>query len=303
MNLEQLEYVVEIAKTQSFSAASEHLHVTQSAISQSVHRLEKELGLILFERSRQGTHPTPEGKQFIAKALDILQRIDELKSLNAEASSLTGELHVATFPSVMPYLVQSAADMKHEHPQLNISIEEKGSMEIIEDIRNNKTHLGFIAIYAKQLRDFDGLHFSPMYSGKLVVGTHHLSELAKHSRVTPNQLKEHKLALYRDGFIEDFIQEFTYDHGPLSILFKTNNSEAINMVLRNDIAATIGHDFSFHQNLLWKEGLVKMVEIAGIDQPKMQIGFVQTESKECAVAAERFARRFRQAIELDHLMV
>ena len=145
MNLEQLEYVVEIAKTQSFSAASEHLHVTQSAISQSVHRLEKELGIILFERSRQGTHPTPEGKQFIAKALDILQRIDELKSLNAEASSLSGELHVATFPSVMPYLVQSAADMKREHPQLNISIEEKGSMEIIEDIRNNKTHLGFIA--------------------------------------------------------------------------------------------------------------------------------------------------------------
>ena len=140
--------------------------------------------------------------------------------------------------------------MKREHPQLNISIEEKGSMEIIEDIRNNKTHLGFIAIYAKQLREFDGLHFSPMYSGKLVVGTHHLSELAKHSRVTPDQLKEHKLALYRDGFIEDFIKEFTYDHGPLSILFKTNNSEAINMVLRNDIAATIDHVFLSPKSLM-----------------------------------------------------
>ncbi|KOY13100.1 LysR family transcriptional regulator [Paenibacillus xylanivorans] len=301
MNLEQLEYVVEIAKTQSFSAASEHLHVTQSAISQSVHRLENELGMILFERSRQGTFPTTEGKQFIAKALDILQRIDELKSLNAETSSLTGDLHVATFPSVMPYLVQTAADMKREHPQLNIAIEEKGSMEIIEDIRNNKTHLGFIAIYAKQLREFDGLHFSPMYSGKLVVCTHHQSELAKLSRVTPEQLKEHKLALYRDGFIEDFLQEFTYDYGPLSILFKTNNSEAISTVLRNNIAATIGHDFSFHQHPLWKEGIAKMVEIASIDQPKMQIGFVQTESKEVAVAAERFAQRFRQAIELDQL--
>ncbi|MEN1988154.1 LysR family transcriptional regulator [Paenibacillus hubeiensis] len=301
MNLEQLEYVVEIAKTQSFSAASEHLHVTQSAISQSVHRLEKELGMTLFERSRQGTHPTSEGKQFIAKALDILQRIDELKSLNAESSSLTGELHVATFPSVMPYLVQSAAEMKREHPQLSIAIEEKGSMEIIEDIRNNKTHLGFIAIYTKQLREFDGLHFTPMYSGKLVVCTHHLSELAKQSRVTPDQLKEHKLALYRDGFIEDFLREFTYDYGPLSILFKTNNSEAISTVLKNNIAATIGHDYSFYQHPLWKEGLVKMVEIAEIEQPKMQIGFVQTESKEVAAAAERFARRFRQAIELDHL--
>lgn len=152
---------------------------------------------------------------------------------------------MATFPSVMPYLVQSAAEMKREHPQLNISIEEKGSMEIIEDIRNNKTHLGFIAIYAKQLREFDGLHFSPMYSGKLVVGTHHLSELAKHSRVTPDQLKEHKLALYRDGFIEDFIKEFTFDHGPLSILFKTNNSEAINMVLKTILPPRLVTTFPF----------------------------------------------------------
>ncbi|MGQ8875407.1 LysR family transcriptional regulator [Paenibacillus sp. TSA_86.1] len=301
MNLEQLEYVVEIAKTQSFSAASEHLHVTQSAISQSVQRLEKELGLVLFERSRQGTHPTTEGKQFIAKALDILQRIDELKSLNAATSTLTGDLHVATFPSVMPYLVQSAADMKREHPQLRLSIEEKGSMEIIEDIRMNKTHLGFIAIYAKQLRELDGLHFTPMYSSKLVVCTHQHSELAKYTRIAPEQLKEHKLALYRDGFIEDFLQEFSYEYGSLSILFKTNNSEAISTVLKNNIAATIGHDFSFHQHPLSKDGLIKMVEITEIQQPKMQIGFVQTESREAAAAAEQFARRFKQAIELGHL--
>ncbi|WP_434752787.1 LysR family transcriptional regulator [Paenibacillus amylolyticus] len=301
MNLEQLEYVVEIAKTQSFSAASEHLHVTQSAISQSVQRLEKELGLVLFERSRQGTHPTTEGKQFIAKALDILQRIDELKSLNAATSTLTGDLHVATFPSVMPYLVQSAADMKRDHPQLMLSIEEKGSMEIIEDIRMNKTHLGFIAIYAKQLRELDGLHFTPMYSSKLVVCTHQLSELAKYTRIAPEQLKDHKLALYRDGFIEDFLQEFSYEYGSLSILFKTNNSEAISTVLKNNIAATIGHDFSFHQHPLSKEGLIKMVEITEIQQPKMQIGFVQTESREAAAAAEQFARRFKQAIELGHL--
>ncbi|WP_338541763.1 LysR family transcriptional regulator [Paenibacillus tundrae] len=301
MNLEQLEYVVEIAKTKSFSAASANLHITQSAISQSIHRLEKELDLTLFERSRSGTFPTVEGKRFIAKAMDILQRVDDLKTMNIEASALTGELHVATFPSVMPYLVQATADMKIEHPRLDISIEEKGSMEIIKDIRSNKTHLGFIAIYTKQLREFDGLHFIPMYSGKLVVCTHHHSDLAKLNRVTPEQLKLHKLALYRDGFIDDFIQDFTYDHGPLSILFRTNNSEAITTVLGSNMAATIGHDFSFYQHPLWKEGVLKLIEITGIDQPKMQIGFVQAESKEIALAAERFTLKFRQAIELGHL--
>ena len=72
-------------------------------------------------------------------------------------------------------------------------------------------------------------------------------------------------------------------------------------MLRNNIAATIGHDFSFYQHPLWKEGLIKMVDMTDIPQPKMQIGFVQTESREAAAAAEQFARRFKQAIELGHL--
>lgn len=301
MNLEQLEYIVEIAKTRSFSAAALQLHMTQSAISQSVQRLEQELQLTIFERSRQGAIPTEEGKALIEQAIDILQRVQLMRLTGEESGQLSGSIHAATFPSVMPYLIQTTADMKLEYPGLDISIEEKSSMDIVEDIRQNRTQLGFIAIYNQQLSGLNGLRFSPMYTGKLVIGAHPDSQLAQYSRVTPEQLIQHKLALYNDRFVHDFVDRFTDTYGALSILFWTNNSEAITSTMDSGLAASIGHDFSLYQHPLYKAGRIKIIEIADIHQPDMQIGFVQSQARPLSPGAERFATRFRQAIEMAHL--
>lgn len=65
MNLEQLMYVVELSKSKSLSEAAANLHISQSALSQSITSLEKELGLKLFRRARTGTLPTAEGASII----------------------------------------------------------------------------------------------------------------------------------------------------------------------------------------------------------------------------------------------
>lgn len=78
MNLEQLEYIVQVAKTGSFTKAAEHSHVTLSAISQSISMLESELGVSLFHRSRGlGAVPTPEGRALIVKAHEALVALQE----------------------------------------------------------------------------------------------------------------------------------------------------------------------------------------------------------------------------------
>lgn len=301
MNLEQLAYVVEIAKTRSFSAAASQMHMTQSAISQSVRKLEEELELNVFERSRQGAVPTEEGKRLIEQAIEILQRVELLRSTVEQDKPLRGSVEVATFPSVMPYLIETAASMKAEHPQLRVSIEEKGSMDIVEDVRQGRTALGFIAIYNKQLEHLNGLRFSPMYTGKLVVAAHHESPLAQYHRIAPKALIQHQLALYHDRFVHDFVDRFAEMYGELSVLFWTNNSEAVTSVLDNGLAASIGHDFSFYRHPLWKSGRIKIIEISDMGQPEMQIGFLQSQSRALGPGAERFAARFRQAIELGHL--
>src|SRR4051812_16809292 len=101
MNFEQLEYIKEVIETKSMSIAAENLHVSQSAISQSISLLEKEFGIQLFKRSRIGTFPTDEGKNIIKKLLEILKKTDELKEeVQSITSSFSGELKIATIPSI-----------------------------------------------------------------------------------------------------------------------------------------------------------------------------------------------------------
>ncbi len=81
MNIEQLEYVIEVAKQGTISKAAEKLHVSHSAISQSLSSLESELGLIIFKRSRSGTICTEEGKKVLDLAYEVYYKVQELKEL------------------------------------------------------------------------------------------------------------------------------------------------------------------------------------------------------------------------------
>src|SRR5437868_2594323 len=101
MNFEQLEYIKEVMETRSMSIAAENLHVSQSAISQSISLLEKEFGVQIFKRSRLGTIATEEGKKIIRKILEVLKKANELKEeVHSITSSYSGELKIASSHSI-----------------------------------------------------------------------------------------------------------------------------------------------------------------------------------------------------------
>src|SRR3954465_14477139 len=126
MNFEQLEYIKEVIETRSMSIAAKNLHVTQSAISQSISLLEKEFGVQIFKRSRNGTIPTDEGKGIITKVLEILKKADELKEeVQSLTSSYNGELKIATIPSIfMTTLPKTLSKFKIDFPQIKVTIME-----------------------------------------------------------------------------------------------------------------------------------------------------------------------------------
>ena len=80
MNFEQLKYIVEVAKAGSISGASKKLFITQSAISQSITKMEADLGVEIFNRSRNGAVPTDIGNTIIKKALETLAKMEEIKN-------------------------------------------------------------------------------------------------------------------------------------------------------------------------------------------------------------------------------
>lgn len=149
MNFEQLEYVKEVIETKSMSIAAQNLHVTQSAISQSISLLEREFGVKLFKRSRQGTIPTEEGKKIIKKVLEILQKTDELKEeVQSITSSYTGELIIGTSPSIfMTFLPNTLARFKRDFPQIKVTVKEMEKIDVIDGVNQGKVDLGLIALF------------------------------------------------------------------------------------------------------------------------------------------------------------
>src|SRR5580698_870515 len=106
MTFVQLEYIVAIDTYRHFAVAAGHCFVTQPTLSMQVHKLEKELGITIFDRSKQPVIPTEAGREIIAQARRILserQVIDEIVQIRKGV--LTGELRIGIIPTLAPYLL------------------------------------------------------------------------------------------------------------------------------------------------------------------------------------------------------
>lgn len=302
MNIEQLEYIVEIAKTGSLSAAANQLHVTQSALSQSVRKLEEELGTAIFSRSHAGAAATAEGKRVLQKALEALHAIDEMKELAFyEQQNFKGELDIAAFPGLMPILVRTLASVKKDYPLLRINIEENVSTSILQDIRSNRIGLGLVAMYEEEIEQAAGLIFEPVVSGRLVVCANKRSPAAQHKTIHPRDIGKYDLILYKDKFVEDFIDDLTAAYGAQSILFTTNNTESIKSTLQENLALTIGHDFSFLGQYELLANHSTLVEIVPFPQRRMQVGWLKAEKKQMSALYQKCIQRFGH--ELDKVRI
>ena len=110
------------ARRESFKAASEELHLTQSAISHQVRSLEKLLGVQLFERTAQGVHLTPEGRDYAQRVRESLNGLaSATASLRGE--NLAGPLVIAATPAFTSrWLLPRLADFTKAHPGIELGI-------------------------------------------------------------------------------------------------------------------------------------------------------------------------------------
>lgn len=76
INVKQIEYFVEVAKTLNYTKAAENLYISQSANTKQIFLLEEDLGVELFIRSHKGVQLTLVGELFLKDAIDILQKIE-----------------------------------------------------------------------------------------------------------------------------------------------------------------------------------------------------------------------------------
>ncbi|WP_374030677.1 LysR family transcriptional regulator [Bdellovibrio bacteriovorus] len=118
MTLTQLEYILAVADTGSFSHAARQCHVTQPTLSMQIQKLEEELGVILFDRTKQPIRATSVGEEVLQQARLVVKGSQHLKEIVDDAKgSLRGELRIGIIPTLAPYLLPLFLKKNQGRPQ------------------------------------------------------------------------------------------------------------------------------------------------------------------------------------------
>lgn len=149
MELRQLEYFIAVAVELNFSRAAQRVHVVQSALSASVSKLENELGVQLFDRSRRQIALTPAGAAFLDEAYEVLYAAKRAKNAVTEyQGQLAGTVEVGTLMSSGALDLPAALGQFHRtHPLVNVRLRQSaaGSAGHVSAIADGTLDLALIS--------------------------------------------------------------------------------------------------------------------------------------------------------------
>lgn len=147
MNLQQLEYVVAVDTHRHFEKAAQHCFVTQATLSMMIKKLEQELSVVLFDRSRQPVIPTDVGKTIIEQARLVLKETEQLRQLSHLAQSGSqGSLKVGIIPTLAPYLLPLfLTDFLKKYRSVRLKITEQTTEQLLHLLATDKLDVGIMA--------------------------------------------------------------------------------------------------------------------------------------------------------------
>ena len=134
MEMQQLRYVVAVARTGTFSRAAAQCRVSQPSLSQQIQKLEDELDERLFDRRKRATKLTAHGEMFLHRAVRILAEVDAAKREAADARDLLrGTLTVGVLPTIAPYLLPDVMRQFTERfPGVEIVVQEDTTARLLK---------------------------------------------------------------------------------------------------------------------------------------------------------------------------
>ena len=147
MTLQQLEYILAVARYGHFGRAAEACNVTQPTLSAMIGKLEEEIGAKLFDRNRQPICPTPVGERVVYQAREVLEQADSIKDIVLEEKqSLSGIFRVGILPTIAPYLLpRFFPQMMKKYPTLDIRVREMKTYQIKEALLQGDIDAGILA--------------------------------------------------------------------------------------------------------------------------------------------------------------
>jgi DNA-binding transcriptional LysR family regulator len=199
MELRHLRTIVAVAQHRSLTKAGEELFLTQSAISQQIRRLERELGIEVFRRTSRSVELTAEGRVILGYAQRVLSEVDGMHSELEEITGLLrGQLRIGGVYPTGPYdLFGMLAEFRAAHPGVAVHMIEDTQDGVLAALRADELDCAFTALDPDALGD--EFAATLLWQEEIVVALPLGHRLCASARVTLQELAAEDLIAYRDN--------------------------------------------------------------------------------------------------------
>lgn len=205
MTLQQIKYVIGIAETGSFNKAADKLYVSQPSLTSTIHDLEDELGILIFNRTGRGVTLTNDGTEFISAARQLYHNYQNLIEKYVEGGNIKKKFGVSTqhYSFTVKSFVEMVKDFNTE--EYEFAIRETKTQEVIDDVASLKSEIGIL-----YLSDFNRKPISSLLKAK-DLEFHHIIDckayvyiwkgnpLAAKKEITFSDLKDYPCLSFEQG--------------------------------------------------------------------------------------------------------
>ncbi len=197
MTLTQLEYIVALDTHRHFVLASDKCFITQPTLSMQIQKLEEELGVKIFDRTKQPVIPTEIGLSIIAQARIALREANVIKQLiSDQKDALAGELRIGIIPTLAPYLLPPLYKiMREKYPHISLIVKETITEEVIHELKSSRLDCGLVVTPLKD----SSIKEDILFYEELFVYVSKKNSLFDKKYVLPNEIDPNKLWLLEEG--------------------------------------------------------------------------------------------------------
>jgi DNA-binding transcriptional LysR family regulator len=214
MTIQQLKYIIKVAETGSITEAAKALFISQPSLSNAIREIEKETGLTIFTRSRQGIALTKEGLEFLGYARNVVQQMELLE--DKYITNASKKIRFAVSTQHYTFTSNAFVEMIERFGQerYEFILNETQTRQIVEDVKNRFSDLGVLfisqeneAVIRKELAERN-MEFHELFSAKPHAFMSVTHPLAARTAVTLEDLKPYpRLNFIQGSFASSYWSE------------------------------------------------------------------------------------------------
>lgn len=263
MRIEQLEYVSTVARLGSFRKAAVELHISQPALSETVRKLERELGVDVLDRRRSGATLSESGRALLPHMIEAIEAVDRLRQAAGGGRRRGCTVRVGTVSAAtVPLMTPTIQEFHDSHPETAVEIVTAQQDQIHRALLEGGMDIGLVNYLGGDDLPPE-LESTELLRGRPVACMRPDSPLAARAEVSPAELLAQPLVAMRPGYLMYRYLHRLGNGAELSFAYSADGAEMGKLMVAAGLGVAVLPDYSVRGDPLERRGDITYREIAG----------------------------------------